>query len=154
MRSSQVGSAPSARTSGVAIAGGVVALCLAIHYLWSAVLALLIGGAVYYLLAPLVSLLQRWRVPRIASTLLLAGLLGGGATAAAWYIAPRVYSEFTSLVSDLPARLAQLERWLVEQSGALGERSDERVQAAIDAMLRRSGDVAMGLVHGLFGAGG
>ncbi|KYG02954.1 hypothetical protein BE21_53925 [Sorangium cellulosum] len=151
MQSSQVGSAPSARTSVLAVAGGLIALCLAVHHLWPAVLSLLVGGAVYYLLAPLVSLLERRRVPRIASTLLLAGLLVGGAAAAGWYLVPRVYAEFTSLVSQLPDRLAQLERWLVEESGVLGEGSDERVQAAIDTLLQRSGGVAMELVHRLFG---
>ncbi|WP_437941696.1 AI-2E family transporter [Sorangium sp. So ce341] len=155
MQSSQVGSAPSARTSVLAVAGGVIALCLAVHHLWPAVLSLLVGGAVYYLLAPLVSLLERRRVPRIASTLLLAGLLGGGAAAAGWYLVPRVYprvyAEFSSLISQLPDRLTEIERWLAEESGVLGEGSDERVQAAIDTLLQRSGGVAMALVHRLFG---
>ncbi|WP_437300297.1 hypothetical protein [Sorangium sp. So ce426] len=43
MRSSQVGSAPSARTSVLAVAGGVVALCLAVHHLWPAALSLRVG---------------------------------------------------------------------------------------------------------------
>ncbi|WP_437640483.1 AI-2E family transporter [Sorangium sp. So ce854] len=147
----QASGAPSVRASVLAVAGGLVALGLAVHHLWSAVLSLLIGGAVYYLLAPLVSLLQRWRVPRIASTFLLAGLLGAGAAAAAGYLGPRVYSEFSSLVSQLPHHLARLEQWLVEESGVLGEGADERVQAAIDQMLQRSGGVAMDLAHRMLG---
>lgn len=158
MASSTIQRRPSMRPTLLGIAGGLIATYLAIRFLWPAVLSLVVGGATYYLLGPIVSWLKRRHVPRTLSTLVLAsGILVGVAFAGAKLL-PRLYTEMQEFVSGLPEQVAVAERWLIAQ-GVLGEDADPRVRSAATSILDRSDDMVagaltqgIGAVRGAFGS--
>lgn len=65
-------------------------------------------------LNPVVNWLEHRKVPRWASAFGLAVLFIGFLAFIGWLIAPRVGSDFASLVSRIPKALASLKHWLAE----------------------------------------
>lgn len=139
--------APSMRASLLAIAGGLLALYLAVKFLWPLVLTLLVGGAVYYLLAPLVTLLERRRVPRLVAALVVYSMLVASLVTAFAALVPRLYAQLEELGRDLPGYAESFESWLAAQEGA-----DPRIRDALDALVERADEVAIDAVIGVLGA--
>jgi predicted PurR-regulated permease PerM len=132
-----------------AIVAAAVAAYLVARYLSPLVSTLVVGGALYYTVAPLSTWLARRRVPRVVSVLAIAVVLGGAAGVAVITLLPRVYSELEDFVGNLPAHLAFVERRLAE-SGLLGDGADPRVRRAVDALVDRSGSLVSGGLQRVF----
>lgn len=106
-------SAPAQRKRALlAIAIALASAYLCVRFLWSAVQVLLVGGALYYLFAPVVRGLARWRVPRLLSALVLAFLLVVGLGVAGGTLLPRLFDELRQFASQLPPLFDAAERWL------------------------------------------
>jgi predicted PurR-regulated permease PerM len=125
------------RKALLGICVGLSGVSLFVRYLWPAMAALIIGGAVYALFAPLVDRLARARVPRSASAVGLLLALLGSAVLGVSMIVPRVYHEFRDLVFQLPMHSIRFDSWL-RQQGLLGEEADPLINRAIGTL---SGDL-------------
>lgn len=139
------------RIALVSVAAGLVATCLAVRYLWPAVLTLLIGGAVYYLCLPLISLLERYRVPRLVSTLLLSLTLVGVVVLVVVQVVPTAYTQLEELAGMLPYQAARAQRWLHEH-GLVGDGADPRVSRIVGAFVDRSDEMILATANRLLGA--
>jgi predicted PurR-regulated permease PerM len=132
------------------IAAAMVAAYLIVRYLSPLVSTLVVGGAVYYIFAPLCAWLERRRVPRLASVLLLVLLCGGAVVVVAITLVPRLYAQLEDFAVSLPAHLAAVERRLAE-GGFLGEGADPRVLRATDALIDRAGSLVSGGLQRILG---
>jgi putative heme transporter len=136
----------STRASLLAITAGLVFLYLAVEFLWPLVLTLLVSGAVYYLLAPVVGLLERRGVPRLLGTVAGYILLVGASVVAFAAFVPRLYSQLEEFGRDLPGYAESVEAWLADQ-----ERTDPRLRDAIDSLAGRADEVAIDAVNHALG---
>jgi predicted PurR-regulated permease PerM len=75
--------------------------------------------------------LARIRVPRVLSASVLVLLLLVAVGVGGGLVLPRLYDELSTLVTQLPARIAELEAWVAERG--LGELlGDEGVHAQLE----------------------
>jgi predicted PurR-regulated permease PerM len=142
----------------VSIAVAIGAVLLAIKYLWPGVLTLMIGGITYYIFSPIVHQLARLRVPRWLTTLTLTVVLFLGLAFALSRLVPRIYTELSTLLNNVPQYAASVEAWLIDQK-VIGEDADPRLRDAVATLSQRAQRMAFGgadwvlrRVFGLFGS--
>ena len=121
---------------------GIVLAYVLIAYLWPLALTLVVAGAAYYVFAPLVSALERRRVPRTASAVVIFALLVAALVLAGVTLVPRAYAEVTDLAASIPERAEEAERWLSDRGLAGGE--DTRLREAVDNLVAGADSVALG----------
>ena len=137
---------------GVGVA--LLALWLLVAFLWQLVLTLIVAGAVYYLLSPLVEAMTRRRTPRGLAALLAYALLLTVLGAALAFLGPRVYAQVVDFATDFPAYVEEVEGWLGDRQIG-GEAADERLRNAIEAVQEGGGEVALETARRLLiGVGG
>lgn len=73
---------------------------------------LAISGIIAYILSPMVDLLERFRIPRAVSTILVYFVLVMGLLLTPFLIAPILVAQLTSLAFDVPTTAMQLWAWL------------------------------------------
>ena len=81
------------------------------------VIALGAAFVLAYLLDPLVAALHRRRVPRLVAVLLVLGAVGGVLGAALGVVVPVVSSQIEAFSARAPERVAQIGRWIEENTG-------------------------------------
>jgi predicted PurR-regulated permease PerM len=114
-------------TVGIALVGyALLRVLIALEELFS---PLLIAAAVVYLLNPLVSLLARRGVPRLAGALVvyLAFLLL--VALVLWLLVPLVTREVAGAVRDFPVYVQAIEARVNELAGRFGQRVDLNIEA-------------------------
>ncbi len=139
---------PSTRVSLLATAGGLILLYLAVRFLLPFVVSLVVGGALYYLFAPLVDALERRGVRRGASTVVVIVVVLAGLVGASLTLVPRAYSELTDLAQDLPEYGDRAERWLRDSRFGGNDRVDE----AVDRLVERADEAGVDAVNAALGA--
>jgi putative heme transporter len=140
--------------SFLAVAAALLLLYLLVAFLWQLVLTLIIAGAVYYLLSPLVDALVRRRTPRVAAVLLAYALFLAVLAVALAFLGPRVYGQVVEFAADLPGYVEEVEGWLGEREIG-GEAADERLRTAIEGLTEGGGEVALETARRLLiGVGG
>jgi putative heme transporter len=140
--------------SFLAVALGLLLLYLLIAYLWQLVLTLIVAGAVYYLLSPLVEALMRRGSPRGLAVVAAYAVLVAVLVVSVSLLAPRVYGQVDQFARDLPEYAESLEEWLGGRRVA-GEAADERLREALDALVERGDEVALETARRLLvGVGG
>lgn len=72
----------------------------------------LIAGFLYYVLNPLVKLLEKFKVKRIIAIILVLLLLVGLLAVAVMAIFPNLFQQLSSLASNVPTIYEDLEKWL------------------------------------------
>jgi len=137
----------SARVPLLTIVGALVALYLLLALLGQLVLTLVVAGAVYYLLAPVVTALER-RVPRLAAVAASYVVLLAAVTIALASLGPRVYAQLDELAADLPGYAERVESWLLDHDLA-GEGADPRIRDAVESLVDRGDQIALEAVKGL-----
>lgn len=103
------------RKAVLAIVASLATGYLAIRFLWSALVPVIGAGALYYLFAPVVRCLARYRVPRALSGVVLVLTLLGAVGLGVARVLPRAYEELVGLLGDLPRRSASVQEWLDER---------------------------------------
>lgn len=137
-----------------AVAAALLVLYVLVAFLWQLVLTLIIAGAVYYLLSPLVDALVRRRTPRTLSVLLAYALFLAVLAVALAFLGPRVYGQVVDFATDFPAYVEEVEEWLGERQIG-GEAADERLRTAIESLTEGGGEVALETARRLLiGVGG
>ncbi|QRK13226.1 AI-2E family transporter [Archangium violaceum] len=134
--------APRGRTVWLGLTAAFVGIWAAVHYLWPFVFTLLVGGASYYLLAPLVQGLTRLRLPRALAVLCVYAAYIGLVVLAFIRLLPRVYTELVSFAGDLPAYLDALDAWLTEHH-MRGDEADPRLRYATQSIMEQLDSVAL-----------
>jgi putative heme transporter len=136
------------------IALGLALLYLLVAFLWQLVLTLIIAGAVYYLLSPLVDALVRRRTPRALAVMLAYALFVGVLAVALSFLGPRVYAQVLDFAADVPGYIERIEEWLADREIG-GEAADERLRGAIESFGEGGGDFALETARRLLiGVGG
>lgn len=81
----------------------------------------------YYLLNPIVNLLEKWRIKRIWGIIILILAIGGILTGATLIIAPMIEAQIIDLFQNFPSYLSQMGVWIQSwmQSSILGDYYDE-----------------------------
>jgi putative heme transporter len=145
---------PPRWVSFAAVGAALLLLYLLVAFLWQLVLTLIIAGAVYYLLSPLVDALVRKRTPRILAVLLSYALFLAVLAVALTFLAPRVYGQIVEFATDFPGYVEEVENWLGEREIG-GEAADERLRDAIESLTEGGGEVALETARRLLiGVGG
>jgi len=99
------------------------------------------------ILNPVVTWLERCRIPRFVSALVIAILLLGLLALIAWAVVPRVIAEFSSLISHIPGYLARLRDWTAERFPDLAR----QIPVSSEAIVRRGLERIVPLLGGITG---
>lgn len=83
------------------------------------VIPFVIAFILAYLFNPVVSWMERWRIPRALSTALILFILAGLTVLAGRFFIPRILDQLTDLVVRLPESISRLMAW-VEEGPVLG----------------------------------
>ncbi len=134
-----------------AVVLGVVLLYVLVRFLFPFAVSLVLGGAIYYIFAPVVEWAERRRVPRAAATVVVTIFILGGLAAATVTLVPRVYSELAEVAENLPGYGERAEEWLRDTRFA-GDGAEGRVDDMVDRLVDRADDAAAGIVNAALGA--
>lgn len=108
----------------------------------------LIALVIAFLLQGLVALLQRLRMPLLASVLLTFAIFLGLSAGILIWLLPLVWEQLTSLIKELPGMLRMLQTWFVELQQAypqiLSEQYVSNMLAEVTRELRSAGQLVVG----------
>lgn len=118
-----------------------VALALGLAYYFRDLLGLAAAAfAVAYLLDPLVSRLERLRVPRSLAIVIVLLLIAVVITVLVWFVVPDIVRQVTDLLTSLPRKLR--DQWIPSSNrllASLRQRYHLRIPATADAWLTQAG---------------
>lgn len=120
---------------------------LAINFIDAIAGIILIFGIILLaslILNPLVSWLERYKVPRALSTFVIALLGLGSAAFLAWFVVPRVIDQFSGLTADLPLYISRLQGWIGRELPGAAERIPS-ADVLVEEGIRRVGPFLGGL---------
>lgn len=147
---------PSSLKRQLLILGLIVVTTLLVLYLASVfievTLAVIVAAMLYYLSEPMVLVLERWRVPRVAAILIVFIVFLALIALLLIYTIPIIVTQLTSLAADVPGAFERFQQWLARMETRLGAQIGEE---QLDEAINRAGATVSGLIEtavaGIFG---
>ena len=113
----------------------VLAVIFTLHWAKTVFIPLMLGVMISYALSPLVSRLQKWRIPRaIGAAVLLLGIVGGSS-----YLIYSLSDDAADLIETLPAAAQKFRLTLRDERGT-SEGKIEKVQKAATQLERAANE--------------
>lgn len=147
---------PSSLKRQLLILGVIAVTTVLVLYLASVfievTLAVIVAAMLYYLSEPMVLVLERWRVPRVAAILIVFIVFLALIALLLIYTIPIIVTQLTSLAADVPGAFERFQQWLARMETRLGAQIGEE---QLDEAINRAGATVSGLIEtavaGIFG---
>lgn len=123
-----------------------LAVLLILYVISDVLMPFVLGIILAYLLNPLVSRLERWRVGRTVSALIVSGAVVLIFALAAALVVPFIASEIAKLITNLPETIRNLQQFAADRAAPLiehigGPEAVGEVQRSIGEMMRSAGSL-------------